>query len=116
MEDHSTPPLFDLKARQLDWQLGAQMLHFNDGLNVLHFTKTTIQPFQVITWHVGEIPAQWLVDHGRYECFRAGLTIIGSSQDVKDELRPPSRSSKAYRARQEKKADGPLAVPSWWVE
>jgi hypothetical protein len=116
MEDHSTPPLFDLKARQLDYRLSAHFLHFNDGLNVLHFTRTTINPFQVITWHIGEIPPAWMTDHGKYACFRAGLTIVGSSQEVRDELTGSLKTRRAQYEKHLKRAPGPLPYPSWWVE
>jgi len=116
MRDPLQPVLFDLKARRLDWRLSAHLLHFNDGLNVLHFTRTTINPFQVVTWHVGEIPAQWMVDHGRYECFRAGLTIIGSSPEVKDELTLTGKARMRAARPEEKRADQPSPFPSWWVE
>ena len=108
--------LFDLKARQLSWRLSANLLHFNDGLNVLHFVRTTLDPFQVITWHVGEIPPQWMTDHGRYECFRAGLSIIASSPEVRDELTGKKRTRAEYAALRERKVDYPTATPSWWVE
>ena len=116
MKDPLQPVLFDLKARQLDWRLSAHFLHFNDGLNVLHFTKTTINPFQVITWHIGDIPAQWMVDHGRYNCFRAGLTVIGASQEVRDELSTSAKARTKSARPEERQVDQPSDFPSWWVE
>ncbi len=116
MEDLSTPPLFDLQARKLDYTLSAAFLHFNDGLNVVHFVRTTIAPFQVVTHHVAEIPAAWMTDRGKYECFRAGLTIVRDSIEVRDTLAPRGKLGQRNRTSQAYKAPGPLPVPSWWVE
>jgi len=116
MKDPLQPVLFDLKTRQLDWRLSAHFLHFNDGLNVLHFTRTTINPFQVTTWHIGEIPAPWLTDHGRYQCFRAGLTMVAASPEVRDELLPKKGWHPPSARKAADKVDQPSPFPSWWVE
>jgi hypothetical protein len=116
MKDPLQPVLFDLKARQLDWRLSAHLLHFNDGLMVTHFTRTTINPFQVTTWHIDEIPAAVLTDHGRLACFKAALADVANSQEVHDELAPRGGWHRASARKPADKVDQPSPFPSWWVE
>lgn len=116
MEDLSTPPLFDLKARQLTWRYSAHLLHFNDGLSVTHFTKTTISPFQVITWHVSEIPVSALTETGKYGVFRRAMTEVRDSQEARDVLVGPLPGGRKSRVARSRQSDGAVNYPSWWVE
>jgi hypothetical protein len=80
-------PLLEVVRPRLLWTLSASMEHYSDGAETAVFTRKYMEPYQVLSEHIQDIPVGWQLDCGRLSRFQAAVSMVAYGKQVSEILR-----------------------------